>query len=473
MSRINRFYLSKDKGKARFSDLLLVVVGQGAAAIGSFVTTKLLTNWLPPAEYGQLGLALTAFTLMQLCMCGPIAQATLRFYSTASEQHLIPEYLGATKRMLTFSGLCLAGLTLILIIAFKLRGVEAVPFLLVAIITSALYGIGLVLDGMQSGARKLGIVALHQTATQWLRPLCALGLFTVWGRFSIVAISGFLLATALVLVSQIYFVLQRFKQHTVAQVIRKSYCNESFASEMVKYARPFVSWGLIAWLQTASDRWFLEVFGQSQAVAIFTVCYQLGYYPMVLISLAISTYFTPILFQVAGDGNDPERIRRAARLNWACIGSLCVSMLAITVIHILFGRQVLKHLSTIEYVQFAPGLIWMNIGSALFSIGQALSMFFLIRGNSNRLVAIKFGTAAIGIALNWFGVMRYGVYGAVGACVLFGLVYCCWMVLLLIRHRVETRCFNCLRHSKFAFLETLISRTKFNESFGIGAFTNE
>lgn len=473
MNQIKQSCFSKNGNRARFFDLPVVIAGQGAAAMGSFVTTKILTSWLSPTEYGQFGLALTALTLMQLCICGPISQSALRFYSTAIEQHLIPEYLGTTKRMLTLGGLCLAVLTLILIIAFKLRGVEAIPFLLVTIITSALYGIGLVLDAMQSGARKLGIVAFHQTATQWLRPLCALSLFVVWGRFSIIAVSGFLLATTLVFVSQIYSVLQRFQQNTAAEDILNIHHNGRFASEMVKYARPFVSWGLIAWLQTASDRWFLEFFYHSQSVAIFTVCYQLGYYPMVLVSLAISTYFTPILFQVAGDGKDPGRIRRAARLNWACVGSLSVSTLSITAINILLGRQILKHLSTIEYVQFALGLVWMAVGSGLFSIGQALSMFFLIRGNSNRLIIMKFGTAAVGIALNWLGVMRYGVYGAVGACVFFGLFYCCWMVLLLIHYRTETHCFSCLDHSRFAFLKTLISRTKSSESFSIEAVTNE
>src|SRR5438874_2297495 len=49
------------------------------------------------------------------------------------------------------------------------------------------------------------------------------------------------------------------------------------------YAWPFAAWGIFTWMQTASDRWALQGRGTSE-VGFYAALYQLGYYPMTLLS---------------------------------------------------------------------------------------------------------------------------------------------------------------------------------------------
>jgi O-antigen/teichoic acid export membrane protein len=202
---------------------------------------------------------------------------------------------------------------------------------------------------------------------------------------------------------------------------------------MWRYAIPFASWGLVSWLQTASDRWCLELFRDAKAVGAFTVAYQIGYLPLFFLSLALSSYIGPTLFHRGGDGSDPERLRHANAINWLHVVLVATATITISGLEYLYSDRLIALLSTREYAALAHTLPAMTLAAGFFSIGQALTFFFLVESDSASLAPVKIFTALIGGSLNCYLVFRSGVEGAVVGAVAFGAIYMLWMLLVTVR----------------------------------------
>jgi O-antigen/teichoic acid export membrane protein len=189
------------------------------------------------------------------------------------------------------------------------------------------------------------------------------------------------------------------------------------------YAWPFASWGLLCWSQLASDRWLLAYFHDRAAVGVYTVCYQLGYYPMLLVSLALGGLATPILFNMAGSGEDPLRVQRAVRANFLHLFGLLGVTLCAAAGAVVYGPAIMQFLASPAYVLYASNLPVLLLAGGLFACGQAASLVLLLEGQSGRMVGTKIGTAIMGVLFNVFGVYYFGVAGAAWAALGFGIVY--------------------------------------------------
>src|SRR5438445_2570781 len=106
-------------------------------------------------------------------------------------------------------------------------------------------------------------------------------------------------------------------------------------------------------MQTASDRWALQGRGTSE-VGFYAALYQLGYYPMTLLSGFLVQLVSPVLFSRAGDGTDPARMAQSYRLNVLIFqGSLALTALA-AVVALLFHQQIFSLSVAREYRRVSP-----------------------------------------------------------------------------------------------------------------------
>ena len=406
-----------------------ICLGQGAAVLGGLVGVRILTELLEPEAYGQLALGMTVATLVNQVVTGPLSSGVTRFYAPAQEAGTLHAYLTAVRGMvltstggiilvalLTGGGLVLAGQS-----QWMGLGVAALCFALPS-------GYNSILNGIQSAARQRTIVALHQGLASWGRFLVAAWLMLWLGATSTVAMLGYGLTMLIVLASQYVFFGRILKSVGNEEAAGTRTNNHQWRTRVFTYSWPFATWGIFSWAQQVSDRWALGLFSSTQEVGLYAVLFQLGYYPISLLTDLVVTLVKPVFFQRAGDATDGQRMEKVNLLNrWLTWFSLGLTILGFLVAFV-FSDFVFHIFVAPEYSEVAHLLPWMLLSGGIFASGQIISINYMNQLKSKALIAPKIATAALGICLNILGAKLYGINGIVVASVAFSVVFFVWML---------------------------------------------
>lgn len=412
-----------------FSEAILIVCGQAAAAAGGIVGVPLLAHSMRPEDYGSLALGGTVATLVQQVSLGPIGNAAQRFYAASIEANTLQSYLRAMARVVVaasatialLGGLAWVGLALS---AWRHSAALAGWSMGFAILS----GVSSVLDGIQTAARQRAIVAWHQGLGMWLR----FGIAAIFVRRfggAAMAMSGFTAAAGVVLVSQAFFLRRAVSVSQSCSRPVDSDVERTLRRKLWIYARPFSSWGIFTWAQVASDRWALESFANTRSVGLYQVLYQFGYYPISLVSVFLMQLAQPILFKRAGSCEDEARMKGAyAIIRRLFVATLSASVAA-TVIAALAGGRLFHLLLPSAYGSVARYLPLMVLSSGIFACGQIASLKHGLSMDPRSLIAPKIATALLGACLNFAGAFAFGVAGVAWASVTFSATYCLWVLL--------------------------------------------
>ena len=412
-----------------------IVLGQTAVVVGSLVGVRLLTGLLDPAAYGELALGMTVATLVNQVVLGPIGNGIIRFYAPAQEQGDLGGYLNAIhKLVLSATGV------IVLMMLFAVAGLliigrtEWITIATAAFIFAIFSGYNWVLNGIQNAARQRSIVALHQGMESWLRFLVAAGLMLWLGATSTVAMVGYAIAVILVLGSQYVFFRKIIPTH-----ITEADKERNWQEQIWKYSWPFASWGIFYWAQSASDRWALKLFSTTQDVGLYTVLFQLGYYPMSMATGMAVQLLAPIFYQRAGDASNIQRNANVKKLSWHLtyfsIGATSIVLLA----GFLFHAQIFHIFVAKEYAPISYLLPWMFLAGGVFAAGQTISLNLMSQMKTHTMIAPKIITAMLGVTLNFAGAYLFGIRGIVFANVFFAVSYFLWMAMLSIRITANSR----------------------------------
>ena len=417
-------------------EFVWVGVGQAAATLGGLAGLSFLTRALNPESYGELALGMTVATLTQQVVLGPVSGALLRFFAPAAETGQLKAYLKGARSLTVRAIIFLVGLGTVVGLALWEVGLAGwVGLIAIAFLFSLLSGCSSAMDGVQNAARQRAIVAWHQGVGEWLRFLLALAMISALGASSRAAMLGYATASAIVLGSQIIFFRRRILDSVPPHSADAEYRVDSWTRQMRDYALPFALWGVFTWGQMASDRWALQVCGSASVVGLYAALYQLGYYPMTLLSGFVVQLVSPVLFSRAGDGTDAARMAQSHRLNFLIFrGSILLTGLA-AVVALLFHQQIFSLFVAPEFRHVSALLPLLILAGGLFAAGQIAVLSLLSGVNSRVLLAPKIGTGLLGVLLNFAAAHWLGLGGVVYAGVAASSIYLVWVVILVGRHQ--------------------------------------
>jgi O-antigen/teichoic acid export membrane protein len=433
-----------------------ITLGQVVAVIAGLVGVRLLTGLMSPETYGELALGMTIATLFQQVSFGPFGQATLRFYPPARESNSVLDlerdalHIGKYLVAVTLLGasILVAGL-------FVVGYTKWAALFTIAFVFAAFKGVNSTINGIQNAARYRIVVAWHKGAFEWLRFLIAAGLVWLFAAKSWVALIGYVIAAVVICISQ--FVLYWWKirrpavqrerakgvQSDTGQVNRKATLDgetnegrsdavddedQGWKRRLWDYGSPFAIWGIFTWVHVASDRWALQAFAGQEAVGLYAVLYQLGFYPLTFLSSIVSKFVSPILYERAGDASSKKRVRSAYRLNYWVSGGMILATVSATGAAYLLHPLVFR-IFVGEAYRSASGLLpLMALAGGLYATSQVVGLLLMSRAESKRLITPKVATALIGGGLNVVGSYWYGVKGVVIALIIFGVLNIMWTV---------------------------------------------
>jgi O-antigen/teichoic acid export membrane protein len=424
--QFNNIHSSLPRFRRLSKEAFWIVFGQTIAVVGSLVGVRLITGLLNPAEYGNLALGMTLAILINQLVFGPLSNGITRFYAPSFEQGDLGGYLNAVRRLVskaTGITLLILFLTILFLIIFKRN--EWIYIASASLIFAVLSGCNAILSGIQNAARQRSIVALHQGLESWVRFLVAAGLLIWFGSYSSIAMVGYVIGGALILGSQYYFFRKIFIwERTNDEKVR------NWQEKIWKFSWPFATMGIFTWPQLASDRWALKLFNTAQDVGLYSVLYQLGYYPMLMGTGMVAQFLAPIFYQRAGDATDIKRNADVKKLIWR-FAIFCIILTSVAVlIAFLFHTQIFQIFANKKYIIVSHLLPWMLLSGGIFATGQILITNLMIHLKTQTMMIVKIITAIIGIVFNFVGAYLYGITGIVIASVLFSSVYFIWMVFI-------------------------------------------
>ncbi len=410
-------------------ELFQVGFGQVLGALGGLVGIRLITQVMTPSSYGELTLGMTFVLLVQQLIMGPIANGLARFFPVAQEKGSLKGYFRSARFLLIKA----SGITLILFFVVSLGLIITgnknwIGLLSLTLLFALISSYNNILDSVQNAARQRVIVALHQGVGQWLRFLIAVGLIVSFESSSNYAMLGFLISAILIFISQLYFLNQKLVPAFGNVSVEDDKTNGNYwEHQLVHFALPFSTWGIFTWAQMSSDRWALQAFGSTTTVGLYSVLYQLGYYPITFITGVFIQFISPILYKRVGDALENQRVESAQRItNYLTYLSL-VFVCILTIIAWTFRDLIFKILVAPDYQRISGLLPWLVLSGGLFASGQISAMTALNNNRPKILLKPKIVTSAMGVVFSFVGSYFFGINGVIGAGVIYAFCYFVWV----------------------------------------------
>lgn len=403
-----------------------IVVGQIAALLGGLMLVRVLTEYLEPAQYGQLALGLTVAGLVNQVVMGGVTAGIGRFYSIAAEKNDLPGYLHASRRLMGFATAAVVTIALVLMTGLFWLGFSQWMGLAAAALTlSVLSGYNSSLNGIQNAARQRVVVAFHGGLDAWLKILLAVGVMLWLGSSSTAVVLGYALSSLLVTGSQLFFL-----QRLIPPQGETPQASENWGKLIWVYSWPFSTWGVFTWAQQISDRWALQAFASTQEVGLYAVLFQLGYAPISLATGMALAFLGPILYQRSGSATDQTRNRSVHHTAWritfaALLMTAFAFMLTYSLHEWIFDLLVANQYHSVSFL-----LCWVVLAGGIFTAGQTLALKLMSEMKPAAMTTAKIVTAILGVGFNIYGAARFGLQGVVGALVAFSVIYFFWMAWL-------------------------------------------
>ena len=413
-----RFFLKRNLAK----ESIWLGLNQLFSFALSILLLKLLAVNIPKSQLGWLYMLLTVSSLFSQLVFGGLTNAFSRYYAIAKEEKKISDFSEDVAKLIAYGlGLC-AVISLILLVGLKIYNVDRLSQYFLVFIYSSLVGVNGVFSGIENSARKRNVVAFNTLVLNASRIFLTAVALKFFKDDSIDAIlMAYNFSVCLCLISQLVFIKNILPKFSF-QSLRLF--NGTYSKEILKYALPFSSWGLITWIYTSSDKWAIDLFDTTDNVAAFSAIYQIGYSPILLLVSTFITFVHPILFEKSGSNKDFSNSKTKSMGLILLISSFIIALIVafLGLLSTRFGDKFINLALGNEYIHYSQYLVWFIVAAGLYSISQLMSLNYMIALESKKLASIKISTSVLGVALNFTLVFHFGLNGAIISMVIYSLL---------------------------------------------------
>jgi O-antigen/teichoic acid export membrane protein len=398
------------------SELFWVGTGQASAAVGTLISLRVLTSLLGPSVFGEVALSLTVWNLVSgVVFTGP-GSATVRFFGAAQEENQLASFFSAAWKVLLQRTALFAIVLFGLLIGVNVSGYRHLtPLVLVVSVGAVVVAFSTILDGVQNAARQRVVVAWHNAIGQWLRFLFAAALVSLFGPSSIATLAGFSAAAIVVLTSQYLFFVRLARRALVEAPPSTAEGIGIWSQKMSRYAWPFAIFGIMGWVQSSSERWALQTFGDAASVGLYAALSQIGFGPVVLLSNVASQLVGPIFFSRVGSATDPTRVERTRRLNMRVILMFVLLGTAAVLTTLFFHRPILRLFVAPEFRHVSALLPVMTLSGGCYACSHIATYLFLSQTDTWSLLNPKHVSAVFATILLFVGAFFYSLKGVIWA----------------------------------------------------------
>jgi O-antigen/teichoic acid export membrane protein len=408
-----------------------IIVGQIISVGGALLLVRVLTEYLDPAQYGQMALALTIAGLVTQVATGGVISAIGRFYTIAAEKSDLFNYIRASVKLMGYTTLVVIAIGLILSVGLFATGQSHWLGLTAAVLVfSILSGYYSALVGIQNAARQRAVVALHGGMDALLKIFLVTGIILCVSLTSTSVVFSYALSALLVSISQLFFLRRLLSKHGDFSLTQSI---QSWVNKMWLFSWPMAASGLFNWGYYASQRWALELFVSTDDVGKFYALTQIAYSPISMAGGMFMSLLTPILYARAGDGENHQRIAnvRGIVFKLAALGVAATFFMA--GITSFFHEDVFKILVAEQYHDMSVYMPSIVVASGLLQVSFALSIYITAQNKTKLFLLFNVVSNSIVIILNFIMTWLYGIEGLICSMIFGSLLHLLWMLRIVLK----------------------------------------
>ena len=426
----------QDQKIRRLSGEVFVVFGsQAVAALAGLVGLRFITTLLSKESFGELALAMTAVTLIQLFFTKPFTSAVRRFYAVSFDEKKFQQFSASCWRLASILFACIVVTGACCSFGLLSYSKHVSLLCVLAFLTAGLQAPADMAQSFQIAARNRVAAGVLNFTGQWLRVAGIIGGVLLLSGDSVSAAIGMVGGYACWLLLQVIVFKKLFPSDYERSLSPKEIWN--WWKRLSNFAFPIAIWGFFIWLTNSSSRWSLEFFRGSEEVGSFAVLYQLGYYPMYLIAMCIGEFLTPILFGLAGNNTDKGQEFQAINIGSISVVAVVAASFIIVLLTILIHPLVFKICVDQSYADISHFLPIMLLSSGFIAAAEVATLAVQTSGTNKQLAIPKVMTSVLGSALTVLGAYLYGLQGVLYAGLIYSATHVAWTVLLLYRLRKQ------------------------------------
>lgn len=413
-------------------EALWVFIGQVGTAIAGLLGIKLLTHVLELAEFGKLALANTIITFIGISFFGPLSQGLMRFWAINRDRGNLNVFYAVSNRFAKYISLATLLITILCSLVLSIiKNFENTTFVTLSLVIGIITGLFGVRIGVFTAARLRRRTAILNISNILFRPLIATFLVVLTVASVNIVLVGYLFATVFVLLiterlySQITsktptYHLKSSARTPLIQVLSK---------EILSYSWPFLVWGIFGWIHASCDRWSLQTFHGPEVVGAFAVVSQLAIYPLIFGSSFLTTLFSPIAFQRAGDLKQQQSVISANKILIAMSYIYIIATVMLIGFFALFHRPLILLISNDRFVELSYLLPGLTTAWGFFYLGQVVSSFGLLANKPQGYIMPKLISAIIAGISTFYLSAKIGPVGVVWGLATAALVYALWCII--------------------------------------------
>lgn len=390
-----------------------VAAGQVLSALAALVTIRIVTELLPPAEFGRLTLLMGAAALALGLAATPRLQAVMRYY---------PEWYGQGK----VSVLRRTAVHLLYFPVATAAAILAGGWGVYAMFTGQAWWAGfllaalLVVDAMRSfelallnAARRQRSSAIIHAADGWARPLLAIAAVLMLGQNAEAALVGYVAGSLLVLVLLRQFTRLEGKE---AGPIVESGCGvagaqEALAADIRRYAWPLAPLAIFGWLNGMGDRYIIAGILSMAEVGLYAAAFGLASRPFLMMAGIVELTLRPVLQNAISTGDRAGIAVAKRRMLLAMAGGSTLGVICFMVLSGFASRIFLAA----EYRAAADLMPWIALGYALYVSSTVYSRFCYAFDATDSILKLTVISAIAGLAVLIPMAAMFGLAGAVAA----------------------------------------------------------
>jgi O-antigen/teichoic acid export membrane protein len=405
-----------------------VVSSQTSIGLAGLVGIKLLTGVLSPRNFGELSLALTVSILFQHLATAPVCATIRRFYaaSAGTDAAIVIRNIAwfSVRKIIEWVTILVAGVALFstFIFDFRISALIALTglFAICSMTTECFHA-------FQVAARNRLITTTLGSLNHWLRFLFAAFAagYANESQASIFALVGMCAAALGMMMLYHIFDSKLFKSFPPCT---RNNWTESWRIDMLAYARPLSYAGACNCLQLLSPRWILTTVSGTSSVGLYSVCYQIGHYPIRLLFMALTEYIMPIYFTEAGNARNRKKLvtlNGKILLTTTAVAFVSINLYIIT---LYFHQPIFRLLTSEYYIKASYLLPIVTASTGISCVAESLACSFLTSKSPQKLTVIRASVAFISVLLYVVGSTMAGLPGLLYAdlvqAILFLLLMC-------------------------------------------------
>jgi O-antigen/teichoic acid export membrane protein len=186
---------------------------------------------------------------------------------------------------------------------------------------------------------------------------------------------------------------------------------------------PYAALLVFQWTQGATDRYLLKAMIDTQTVGLYVAAYQVCGIPYLLLLKVCHSLLRPIAYERGRDLEDARGLWRADRVLLGGVALQTVLGAGMLLFYAIAGQRLLVMLTSPQFLLPTGTIVALAASRFVQSIAQFLESIFAVHHRMLSMLGFRLVGAAATVAICWYGVRWYGIFGAAAGTLLAFVIY--------------------------------------------------